>query len=352
MSDIYKLFTTGQKKLIDEMSKFETTKVGTLRAGNTGIVTPEGEIIGPCMAATYLRYKGIDVKGLDDDGDSGGAAGRELMFEAGRVNEDLWTAVLKQSWAGPILRESEIATHWKTESGVDVTGRPDLVLCESSGTNGKTSIVPKLGLELKQVSSFWTAYEVKFKGQPKYNHLLQAAHYSWQLGVPFELWYTSRSDYHIQSWIASQLPKPGEPNSEFLAYSYYKVNADKSRNKLAKADFEVYAGKKQADPIKVTPFIHGYKIELRDGILHYASAMSPQAIWKPTNITTTAIELYYNAITGLHEVPPEPYVLKADGTKANYKASDYCSLGKLCCKYNEGRNIEEWTDLIKQELVK
>lgn len=348
--DVRDLFVRGQKKLQAEGARKESTKVGTLRAGNSGMLTEDGQIIGPCMALTYLRFKGIDVKGLEDDGDSGGAAGRELMFEAGRVNEDLWTAVLEQTWDGPILREEQIATTWETSKGIRVTGRPDIVLCQSIGGRGKVVVEPQLGLELKQISSFWTAYEVLFKGQPKYPHLLQAAHYSWQLGIPFELWYTCRADYHVADWIKSQLPRPGEPNSEPLAYTYYGLKADRSRSKISKMEYEERSpNTRQADPLKVTPFIKGYKIEIRAGTLFYSSVGDNQ--WHKTNITVDSIVRYYETVPELTEVPPEPKVLKADGTRANYKAKDYCSMGPLCCAYQAGRNIDEWTQEVKQKLT-
>lgn len=346
--DIRDLFTRGQQQLQAASAATEATKVGTLRAGNSGMLTESGQVIGPCMALTYLRYKGIDIKGLEDDGDSGGAAGRELMFEAGRVNEDLWTAVLKQTWDGPILRESEVATQWETSTGIKVTGRPDLVLY-SRGVG--QVLTPQLGLELKQISSFWTAYEILFKGQPKYAHLLQAAHYSWQLGIPFELWYTCRADYHVADWIKSQLPAPGEPGSESLVYSYYRLKADRGRSKVSKLEYEdLPASQRQADPLKVTPFIKGYRLRLDDaGSLSYQDEAGGR--WMPTNINTTDIVRYYETVAELDSVPPEPAVLKADGTRANYKARDYCPMGKLCCAYTAGEKIEDWRTKVSEKLA-
>lgn len=349
--NVHELFLEGQIKLIRASSAKEVTKVGTLRAGNTGMLTAEGKIVGPCMALTHLRFRGIDIKGSEDDGDNGGAAGRELMFEGGRTNEDSWAAVLEQSWDGPILREEEIATRWQTSSGIPVTGRPDLVLCRSivtgSGAFQQTQVNPVLGIELKQVSSLWTAYTVRFKGQPKFNHLLQAAHYSWQLGVPYELWYTSRTDYHIPDWIKAQLPKAGAPGSEALAYSYYMRKEDGGKSKISKLEYdELPSGSKFADPLKVTPFITGYKIELRAGILFYAAAGTDR--WVKTAVSIADIQNYYEMVPQLTEVPPEPALLKADGTRENYKARDYCALGPLCCAYNAGREMSNWIDEIQE----
>lgn len=343
---IYKLFLEGQKKLLAKAKQEESSKLGILRAGNTGMITSEGQIIGPCLGLTYLRFKGVDVKGLEDDGDFSGIQGRELMFEAGRSNEDLWTEVLKQAWSGTILRESEIATSWTTSQGIRVTGRPDVVLCTKEGK-------PVLGLELKLVSGFWTAYNVLCKGQPKFNHLLQAAHYSWQLKVPFEVWYASRSDYHTVGWISSQLPKPGEPGSDILEYTYYRLNADQSKTKVAKWQWQKLTPEdRTAEPLKILPALHGYRIEFKpDGFLYYQDISNPKETWLKSIITLDNIQRYYETIAdGIEIVPPEPTLTKANGTKENYKARDYCPLGPLCCAYQKGKPIDEWTDAIKKEL--
>lgn len=349
--NIYELFIKGQQKLQAAATELETTKQGVLRAGNTGLMNAEGIITGPCMALTYLRYKGINIKGLEDDGDSGGAGGRELMFEGGRSNEDSWKKVLEQSWDGLILAEEEIPTAWQTANKINVTGRPDLVLCRSIEVNKQVVVKPVIGVELKQVSSFWTAYEVKFKGQPKYPHLLQAAHYSWQLGVPFELWYTSRTDFHMDSWIKKHLPKPGEQNSEFMAYTYYRLNDDNSKSKITKNEFEqLPESARISDPLKTMPFIQGYKIELRAGILFYKDVMLKDSAWIKTNILIDDIIRYYETVSELKKVPKEPLVLKADGTKAGYKASTYCLLGDLCCKHTAGQDINKWVVKVNKAL--
>lgn len=342
--NIYKLFQDGQARIQEEFTRREDSKLGILRAGNTGMVTPAGLIIGPCMASTYLRFRGVDVKGLEDDGDSGGAPGRELMFEAGRGNEDLWYDVLSKSHVGKILREEEIPTKWTTRQGVDVTGRPDLVLCDAAGK-------PEIGIELKLVCSFWTAYEVLIQGKPKFPHLLQAAHYSWQLGIPFELWYTSRVDYHMQSWVAGQFPAPGDLRSFCITYTYSLPKPGGGKTKISREEYISHPGPKNADVLKIGPFLIGYQVQVVEGVLQYRAVSKPNSKWQITNINIEDIRRYYECIPELEQVPPEPRVLKADGTKANYKASDYCSLGKLCCKHTEGENIVEWTAKVRQEIA-
>ena len=120
MSIIKQAFLEGQSKILADGDKQEATKAGTLRGGNTGVLTEEGQLIGKCAALAYLRYKGIQVSPVTHS--------RDLMFDAGRRNEDAWYDVLKQSWNKPgqsILREEEIPTKWFTKNKIAVTGRPD-----------------------------------------------------------------------------------------------------------------------------------------------------------------------------------------------------------------------------------
>jgi hypothetical protein len=345
--NVYKLFNEGQLKLIAEANAKERDKVGILRAGNTGMLTSDGRVIGPCMGSTYLRYKGIDVKGLEDDGDSGGAPGRELMFEGGRTNEDSWYNVLTQTWPGKILRETEIPTRWENVNGIAVTGRPDIVLCDADSK-------PQLAIELKQVSSFYTAYEVYVKGMPKYPHLLQIAHYAWQLNVPAQLWYTSRTDFHSQYMVRNHMPAPGTPKASRIVYNYSQLKADGKKSKISKLEYEALPPtQRSAEVIKISPFIQGYEVELRNGRLYYAEVRPDNITLKfnETDILIDDIKRYYDVVSELTHVPPEPYVLKADGKPANYKASDYCSLGKACCKYTEGMEINEWTAKVVQKIA-
>jgi hypothetical protein len=343
---IKQLFEQGIASLQAEHDAAEGGKVGTLRAGNTGILMGTGDIIGKCHRLTYLRMKGINVEDTPEN--------REHMFAGGRGNEDIWVDVLKRSWPGPILRESEIPISWVTKNGVTVTGRPDIVLCENVPThevfqNGEKigeayTSKPVKGIELKLVSSIWTARDVGILLKPKTMHLMQAAHYAWQLGVPFELWYTSRADFAVGSgWEQKNFPRQGKPGSERLEYN------DKGGIK------------------KVLPFAQGFELDITDkGQLRYRpvpSSVNPDPRWEYSIITTDAIARYYEFVASMEankDLGPRPKNLEADGQKGGYSPCDYCPLGAkngngLCDSKEgtgKGKDFDRWLTSVQQYSAK
>ena len=133
-------------------TKAEAEKVGRLRAGNSGLYIREADqMIGSCPRKTRLRMDGINSDQFEDLGT------KPLMFQAGLANEDQWDKVLEAGWVqgrgGTLKREEEIGIKWETRSGISVTGRPDIVLCDSEEN-------PVMGIELKMVCSLWTARDV------------------------------------------------------------------------------------------------------------------------------------------------------------------------------------------------
>lgn len=346
----YKLFLDGQQKMLDEADAQEHTKAGTLRAGNSSLLADTGELIGSCANLTYLRYKGIQVEKVDSS--------RDLMFDAGRRNEDHWADVLAKSWDGKILRESDIPIKWFTENGTEVTGRPDLVLCDHEGK-------PVRGLELKLVSSMWTARDVKFQKKPKLAHLMQSAHYSWKLGVPFELWYTARADYAVTGdWIKNLFPAPGAEGSEACQYAYYKFgkhNPKTGKPVKSRINEDEYMRAKANDPssvtseiLKILPFIQGYIITIKDKQVFYRDAMVPNAPEHETIININMIKNYYERITEMEKmnvVQKEPLLLDATGEKLNYTAQQYCSLGDLCCGKCSGQKLDKWVEQVKEKVA-
>lgn len=370
-STIYNIYVKGQEKLFTEFDNNEKEKVGNLRGGNTGMLTETGEIIGSCAALTWLRWKGINIEGPDWS--------RELMFGGGRANEQIWLDVLSEGWDGKILAEEQIPTEWSTENGVLVTGRPDLVLCEIADDSIKelikrfpkkkqeyldlvpdSQVIPSVGIELKQISSLWTARDVMFQRAPKLNHLLQAAHYSWQLGIPFELWYTNRTDLAVTGdWAKNLFPKYGEENSEYCQYGYSKIGPDKNKygnyvkRKISEDEFLYHLEKRKekvsADVLKVLPFTKGYQLDIRNNKLWFKDAEHDAYGWTETIIDIGYIKDFYNYITKLekiNKVPDEPAVKKYDGKKGNYKQSDYCSLKELCCGKCKGQPLNKWVEKI------
>lgn len=283
----------------------EQGKVGGYRAGNTGLLIGN-RWLGKCPRTTLLRSKGISAKEEDRL--------KHIMFSGGVLNEDVWMRDLQAVYPHVILREEEIPTSWKTAAGTPVTGRPDIVLCDDQKA-------PLLGLELKMASSVWTARDVLILGLPKFDHLCQAAHYMWQLGVPFKLCYTSYVEFPVVGWMQKSFPKKGEPGSEYCEYN------DKG------------------DIKKLRPFVQIYDLTFDSitGMLRYSLEGASQ--WKNTVITIEGIEAYFN---GLDEVakkgklPPRPETVNVDGTKDGWSICSYCPVAPTCDKY-EG-NYQKWLE--------
>ncbi len=341
---IYQLFKDGQAIKLKNEREVDTAKAGNLRGGNSSLMLPDGKIVGGCINLTYLRFKGIPNQETTPEDD--------LMFDAGRRNEDHWYDVLSQSWDGKILRETEIPTNWKTSDGTSVTGRPDIVLADKDG-----KLVT--GIELKLVSSLWTARDVKFQGKPKLSHLIQAAHYSWQLGVPFELWYTCRADFAVTGdWAKNIFPKAGEPGSEFCEYAYYKEGAINPKTKKPvkhKIDHEEYmlgqakGEKVSCDILKITPFIQGYQLDIHEGKVYYRDACNEDSQWQETIIKIDDLVRYYEQVTKMekdNKLMPEPLIMDSKGEKANYTARQYCHLKELCCGKCKIDKLDLWVDKV------
>lgn len=368
-TDINNAYILGQQLSMKQSQEREKEKVGTLRAGNTGMVLETGEITNVCAARTYLRMQGVDT-GSDDETD-GTRLNRELMFEAGRNNEDIWAANLERAGV-KLKREEEIPTSWLAQNGkipVTVSGRPDLVVVNEQGE-------PVRGIELKLVSSLWKAKSTRFNKKPSMEHLLQSGHYSWQLGVPFELWYTCRATFAVTGdWVQRMFPQYGEPDSEDCSYSFFRNTLSPegklTRSKIDQGDWvnnsvrftgmSGWKGREQqktvneyeADIKAVLPFRQGFAVEWNaDGQLEYAEILpgGNRGEWVETIITIERIERFYNYVAemdGLNQVPSPPLNLEADGQKGSFNLADYCNLGRLCCKYQKGSDLVEWVTEVK-----
>lgn len=303
----------------------EGAKIGTLRAGNSGClvdVDNEPTVLGKCGRLTHLRSLGWDEATEDQ---------RQLMFGAGYDNEDEWLGTLSRGYGGTIRREGEIPIRWTTSSGVVVTGRPDIVMGQelqrgAPSSEPKVEFTPELGLELKLVSSIWTAYDVHYKLVPKTPHLVQAAHYMWQLGVPYKLLYTSRVDWHPPRFPAVQ-------------------------NKILSAGYDIKTkdGPRGAEVVKIFPFFREYELELRDGRLYYYT----QGLTAPveTYITIEGIQAYYEWVAQLgpqNPLGPRPSAQTAVGAAMSYHPCDFCPLAEVCDTYEGDYSL--WLDFAKTIL--
>lgn len=297
--NILDMMRQGNAVIEAEDDAVELNKIGNLRAGDTGIKASNGDVAANCHRRAFLRSKGIKYEKISDD--------RSIMFAAGKINEKIWLDRLRRVWKDHIKTEEDIATIWNTKNGIKVTGRPDIVLCKDA--------VPVLGLELKMVSSLYTAKSVKFEVDPKIAHLVQSAHYMWQLDIPFKLCYTQYVDAAIMWWakargklMADEYPKPGELGSEVIAYN------------------------PRGKPKKVLPFYLAYDLRFTDkGELQYS--LEGEDAWISTIISIDDIKRYYEFISTMEEkkeLGARPRTVKSDGKAEYYNICDYCALKPVC----------------------
>lgn len=334
MISVNDLFSQGISNMKLEHSSAEAGKEGTLRAGMTGCIVHGDQILGTCPKKAYLRMVGVELDDYSSD--------RELMFAAGHSNEDIWahTLLAAKEPGISLKRESEVPIEWELDSGRKITGRPDIVVLEND--------VPKLLIELKLVSSLWTARDVGIKLEPKVGHLLQAGHYAWQLGVPGELWYTSRADFAIGGWATKHFPD-GSPRLE------YGYSSSPGNKKITREEYEeLPANKRNCEARKTLPFKQGFEIQwTAKGQLVYRP-VGHSGTWNHTLITQDGIKKFYELVDQLPhstKLPGCVSSLMADGSRMSYALSDYCPLNKLdkehkCAGINKRMNFGEWMELV------
>jgi hypothetical protein len=301
----------------------EKTKLGNLRAGNSGAMSPEGEVVGACHRRAHLRQLGIEVEEPTDS--------NLLMFQMGTANEDLVYNDLMQTKSENeiILRETEIPVRWLTSNGTKVTGRPDMVICER-GEDGVTR--PKFGIELKSIASVWTTKDVLFDNTPKTEHLIQASHYAWKLGVPFLLMYKQYTNQVVPSWAGKMFPRRGEANSEHVEYN------DKGDVKYIK------------------PFEIVYQVEAdKNGRIKYRRETEDGSVeWVRTLVRVDDIQRFYEFVSTMPETKdlgPRPLALTPTGDKKNYSPCTYCPL-KATCDKSEAKGYNPWLEAVQQEVEK
>ena len=333
------IFEAGTRKLAEEKRESEKGKQGIWRGGNSGIWLPDSDAVaGKCPRLSMLRFLGYEDEAEDD---------KQLMFDGGFGNEDLWEKVLVPGLPpGTILlSEEDIPTSWPLESGNKVTGRPDLVICREEDRK------PLVGIELKLICSLTTAKNVMFQNKPSLAHVIQASHYSWQLGVPFDLWYTSRVNYHILDWMANDFPRAGAPLSQHCEYSLQKRTgkvhytdargAKRTKDRWVTVDEEEFLRTKEKDrreKIKKTlPFRTGYQLRFDENGVVWVRQLDasgvPMQDWWETIVSRDAIRNYYekcDSAVAAQELPPRVQTVEANGEKCYFSACDYCKVQQTC----------------------
>lgn len=324
MLDINQLYDAGIQAMANEHELKEADKKGILRAGNTGVVLDGGKVAGPCARTTLLRFEGIRYEQVEDS--------KRLMFDAGLSNEDIWVKSLETGIKALgqnliVKREEEVPIRWTTPSGVTVTGRPDIVLGRMNGEQFQ----PVMGLELKLVSSVWTGRDTGVMLEPKLVHLMQAGHYSWQLGIPFQLWYTNRAEFAVGSgWEQKTFPPKENLLTNVLEFG-------ESKGKVTVK--------------KLLQFRQGFELEWTKGKqLKYRPILAdkPEGMeWTWTPITQQGIVDYYEVVVAQKsqaKLAPRPVTLKADGSPGTFNNCDYCPLQTTCDRLES--DYKKWLDAV------
>lgn len=347
--NLTQLIRDGRQKGRDKHKADEIPKLGTLRVGNSGIMSENGDVAGACHRKTMLRSMGVEIDPPDEK--------KLIMFELGYANEDVTMGLLSAALPEGhiILREADIPIDWLTTNGMRVTGRPDMVVCRTVLDQGLESgriislpgnplLTPVLGIELKTVHSIWTAKKVLFEGKPGLSNLAQAGHYMWKLGIPYKLIYKCYSQLgQGMSWVRSgkeygrttmpdMFPAQGEPGSEYLSYN------------------------EKGMPLQVDQFEVVYDLEFdQHGRLKYRRESADElneGKWQYSLVSRQDIERYYNHVAELaqkKELGGRPMTVDAHGTRESYNMCNekYCPLGVICDKY-ESKGFEKWFSEVKK----
>lgn len=315
----------------------EGAALGNLRAGNSGMASDTGDIAGACHRRAHLRTLGIEVEHHTPD--------KLLMFELGIANEDIVVDKLEHSLPEGyvLMRESEIPTSWQTKNGTKVTGRPDIVIVQKYDTEKPGVVVnkPVLGIELKSVASVYTTNEVLFEGKPKIGHMIQAAHYMWQLGIPYRLNYKQYANQVAADWLTRKWPKPGQPLSEHIEYN------DKG-------------GVKYTKPFEITYELDfgpgGFLRYRREGTRGQDGSKGTSQPWHKTIIRSEDIERFFEVASrvSVDGLGRRPMTIDAFGKEKSYSDCVYCPLQATCDKVDKVRKAVnplsylQWLDEVRE----
>lgn len=339
----YKRMARARARKRSDYKSQEGAKLGTLRAGSTGIMDAEYNSAGSCHRKAHLRQLGIEIEQPE--------LHTQIMWEGGTGNESaIYDLLIGDLNPGEIiLREEEIPIHWLTSNGTAVTGRPDLVVCEpvscvDEKSGGVTTVNRPIHVyEAKTINSVWVSRNVFLDGEPKIANLAQTAHYMWKLGCPGTLIYKQYGNQPIPIG-------PGERPEMFLnMFSKYK---DKYADNLEIGD--------DGEIRHVKPFELIFELEFTGkGVLRYRRTGKGRNKWVETIITTQDIERYYQFIS---EMGPEQKLgglfqtVAPDGAPKNYdECRKYCPLVDIC-KGNRQRKLKpvasylEWLAAVRSKL--
>jgi hypothetical protein len=300
------LYNAGAKIQADEHNALESTKLGTLRGGNSGALV-DGEVLGKCHRISLARYKGISTPKND---------GAQYWFDAGYANEEAWLNKLSTTIKGmegyELLSEEECPIKWSTSGGIRVTGRPDFVIFKDG--------VPNLGLELKVVCTEGSAAGIWCAGEPSIANLIQTAHYSMIIGCPFNLVYSYRASSIAPRWVISK-------------------HKDRLRQKSNKSWV-------------IDPFIAEFRVGFENDQVYYIDLHGKKVV---TPITSQSIRDYYELIVDMDkekELYTRVATKKANGDWLPYDQCNYCPFSAACENYDSHGDYQHWLDeisILKEE---
>lgn len=324
--------------------------LGILRGGNTGIYE-EGEKPSHCVRKAALR----SWHALEEEvGES-----KNLIFDNGLNSEaklvEEWQYVLEPGQR--ILTQQECATLWKTDSGVPVSGSPDLLVVDKLGNK-------LYGLELKNMNSVYKAGKV-LKEVPGADAVAQAAHYAHVHGIPWYLIYSSHTQFHnleAMKWYTGGIVDAPKYR-HILDWATRKVYEGKGVNKV-EVGTEVYAK-------SLLGFRIAFQLEWRglgdeaQVFIRFAGLLPSGGLainetagaWIGTVITWKRLKDYFEMLASCRDPkvwPPRPADLNIDGTESSFKPCDaaYCQLAHICKALDKDKQacMGKFADMVRQHL--
>ncbi len=313
----------------------DSQKRGTLRAGNSGLLSHTGEFAGCCPHVAHLRQIGIEAEGHTDS--------KLIMFQMGVESENaVFRDLAAQLPEGQVLlRESETPINWLTKNGTPVSGRPDGVIYErTTEILGRTDINgvelsqvsavklrPHYGVELKTVASFWTTRNILLERMPKLEHLCQVAHYAWKLGIPYKLSYKNYVNQIIPpyKWILPLIPRKGDPLSGCIDYNEY----GKAKN--------------------VAPYEITYEIDIDEHGFVWFRLEQIETIWRKSIVNIRDVERFYDFVSEIphtKKLGSKRTTINSVGTELDYSHCDkYCPIHMQFSQFEHDYDL--WLSHIK-----
>ncbi len=276
----------------------EVDASGRLRGGTVGCLLPSGQTVGTCPKSAIARYLGYsfakDTRSL-------------LFFENGFANEATWATQLDKLYI-PWIRDEKCQlsyplNHLDTE--LMVTGSPDQVAHPGAAL--------MTGAEHKAICSEGTAVSAQLKGQPKDEHLIQAAHYSAALGSPYHIVYSNLAVHNAYFFTKKEYP-------------------------------EAFKGMKK--PV-IPPAITEFPLDIEDGLVHYWVGDER----RETIVTVGGILDYYRmiieAVTNKDLTFFERGNFDIHNKQYPFLLDNYCDT----CKVAPSNDWDEWNEQLHTHIV-